>query len=247
MALVSRGVAPALLAAAFLASGCGLQGAAPAADTGGLGTVAEPALAGTALASEASPSESSGRANPYLRWAQQLGRPTGIPPRALAAYAAADVALQKEHPSCRLNWATLAGIGWVESSHGTLDGARLDDAGVAEPSIVGPTLDGRAFGRVDDTDDGRLDGDRSFDHAVGPLQFTPGSWKRWASDGDGDGRKNPQDIDDAALAAGRYLCASGVDLTSSEGWWQAVKSYNHSDEYARDVSVATTTYATRSR
>lgn len=226
---------------------CGLQAPAPPAQQAGLGAVAQPALAARVPAAESSPSQKAGTANPYLHWAEGLARRTGIPARALAAYGAADVALHEESPSCRLNWATLAGIGWVESSHGTLHGARLDENGVAHPAIIGPTLDGTSFGRVPDTDNGRFDGDPAWDHAIGPLQFTPGSWKRWAGDGDGDGAENPQDIDDAALAAGRYLCASGVDLTSSEGWSSAVASYNHSGAYVRDVSAATTAYAARSR
>lgn len=212
------------------------------------GVVAQPAVADSAADPAPVPPKVRARANPYEAWAVAMGRRTGIPARALEAYAAADVTLHREMPSCRLNWATLAGIGWVESRHGTLHGARLDRSGVAHPAIVGPALDGTPpFGRLPDTDHGRLDGDPTWDHAVGPLQFTPGTWRRWASDGDGDGVRNPQDIDDAALAAGRYLCASGGDLTSAEGWSRAVTSYNHSAAYVREVYAATEVYAQRSR
>lgn len=183
----------------------------------------------------------------YLPWAQALGPRAGIPARALAAYGAAHVQLQRESPTCRLSWSTLAGIGWVESAHGWSDNTRLGSAGQARPAIVGPVLDGsNSFGRIPDTDQGRLDGDTAWDHAVGPLQFIPSSWKRWAADGDGDGVKNPQDIDDAALAAARYLCASGADLGTSQGWVDAVMSYNHSADYVRNVNAAAETYAIRS-
>ncbi len=36
-------------------------------------------------------------------------------------------------------------------------------------------------------------------------------------------------MDDAALAAARYLCASGADLATGTGWSTAVFSYNHDD------------------
>lgn len=88
-----------------------------------------------------------------------------------------------------------------------------------------------------DTDGGALDGDVAGDRAVGPLQFLPSTWITWGSDGDGDDVRDPQDIDDAALSAARYLCDSG-DLSSSEGWTAAVFSYNHSREYVQLVFAA---------
>jgi hypothetical protein len=43
--------------------------------------------------------------------------------------------------------------------------------------------------------------------------------------------KNPDDINDSALAAASYLCASGGDLTTSAGMARAAWSYNQSDYY----------------
>lgn len=65
----------------------------------------------------------------------------------------------------------------------------------------------------------------------------------WATDADGDGRADPQDIDDTALAAGRYLCNQSRDLTTGEGWWAAVLSYNNSVSHAQQVLDAANTYA----
>jgi hypothetical protein len=88
---------------------------------------------------------------------------------------------------------------------------------------------------VRDTDAGRLDGDRRFDHAVGPMQFLPSTWAAVAVDGDADGRRNVQDIDDAALGSAVYLCAAHGDLSSRAGRVAALLRYNHSQAYAARV------------
>jgi membrane-bound lytic murein transglycosylase B len=174
----------------------------------------------------------------------QVARATGIPRRALAGYVAAAVRIEQENPACRIAWNTLAGIGSSESSHGSFAGASLDDGGVASPRILGVALDGTGGNRaIADTDGGRLDGDRTWDRAVGPLQFIPTTWAEYAADGDGDGVADPHDIDDAALAAGRYLCAAGGDLGGSRGWSNAVLTYNRSGPYARKVARTATEYA----
>jgi membrane-bound lytic murein transglycosylase B len=56
---------------------------------------------------------------------------------------------------------------------------------------------------------------------------------------------DPQDLDDASLAAGRYLCSAGGDLETSEGWVAAVRAYNHADAYVRAVYEAASAYASR--
>ena len=71
------------------------------------------------------------------------------------------------------------------------------------------------------------------------------TWTTWATDGDSDGSADPYDIDDASLAAGRYLCASGRDLSTASGWSAAIFSYNHSDDYVRSVYAAAESYAAR--
>ena len=102
--------------------------------------------------------------------------------------------------------------------------------------IVGVPLDGSGgVQAIGDTDGGRIDGDPAVDRAVGPMQFIPSTWRKWASDGNGDGLGDPQQIDDAALAAARYLCAGGRDMASASGWWAGILSYNNSTEYAQKV------------
>ncbi|MGH3994059.1 MAG: lytic murein transglycosylase, partial [Pseudonocardiaceae bacterium] len=87
----------------------------------------------------------------------------------------------------------------------------------------------------------------AYDRAVGPMQFIPSTWARWASDGDGDGQADPHDIDDAAVTAARYLCADRRDVGTARGWWAAVLSYNNSVDYAQRVFGAADAYARRSR
>src|SRR3546814_10762281 len=93
----------------------------------------------------------------------------------------------------------------------------LSDGRSSRP-ILGPALDGRpGFAAIRSTPESATwHGDSTWDHAVGPLQFIPSTWSRWAADGDGDGASDPNDIDDAAYAAGRYLCADGHRLRSEE-------------------------------
>lgn len=176
-----------------------------------------------------------------------LAERTGIPSRALAAYASAAHVLEQEQPACGVTWSTLAAIGWVESHHGNFRTAQLREDGYPSEPIIGIPLDGGPNVRaIRDTDGGRYDGDPVWDRAVGPMQFIPSTWARWGADGNGDGVADPQHIDDAALAAARYLCASGGDLTQASGWWGATLSYNRSESYARHVLEVANTYARRS-
>lgn len=178
-------------------------------------------------------------------WAERSAPATGVPARALAAYGAAERAQRAATPDCGLSWATLAGVGRVESDHGRLGRADLDADGVARPSIVGVALDGSpGVAEIPDTDAGRLDGDVEFDRAVGPMQFLPATWARYGADGDGDGVRNADDLDDAAAAAARYLCAEGRDTADGDGWWDGVLAYNRSIDYARRVWTAADRYAT---
>jgi membrane-bound lytic murein transglycosylase B len=184
--------------------------------------------------------------NPLAEWATRVASKTDIPTRALHAYAAADLTMQREAPACRISWATLAGIGRVESRHGSINGTRLQENGLPSRPIIGVPLNGSAGVRaIHDTDGGRLDGDQTWDRAVGPMQFIPGTWNRWAKRASADGQPpDPQNIDDAALTAARYLCAGGArDLGTGQGWWSAVMAYNNSVEYGQNVFSGADAYA----
>lgn len=175
-------------------------------------------------------------------WLSRVAAATGIPARALSAYAFAHISIAADQPDCGLDWTTIAAIGAIESGHGSHGSAVLDANGYAEPAIIGPALDGVRFARIDDTDDGLFDGDAMWDRAVGPMQFIPSTWVRWASDANGDDVADPNQIDDAALAAARYLCASGP-MTSPEEWRAAVYSYNHDNDYVDKVATFANQFA----
>jgi membrane-bound lytic murein transglycosylase B len=179
-------------------------------------------------------------------WATAMSAKVDIPEVALAAYGAAELRLATENPGCHLSWVALAGIGSVESNHGRFGGAVLRADGTSWPPIIGVALDGAGVGHVRDSDAGALDGDPTYDRAVGPMQFLPGTWKRWAADGDGDGVANPFSLPDAALAAGRYLCAVGGDLRQAGPWRAALWYYNRSDAYAANVTGRSHAYAAAS-
>lgn len=193
--------------------------AAPAADA------AQPAAQASA----------AGRQETADAWLSRVSAATGIPARALRAYANADLTMAKVQPTCHLPWTMLAGIGRIESDHGRYGGASLTSNGDETKPIIGVPLNGAGVADISDTDGGALDGDPVHDRAVGPMQFIPSTWRNWASDGNGDGVANPQNIDDAAMTSARYLCAGGRDLATAAGWWAAVLSYNNSVEYGQKV------------
>jgi len=177
-------------------------------------------------------------------WLRRTAAAAGLSETALGAYARAELEAPE---SCGLGWTTLAGIGWVESQHGTLGGRSLGADGHSSTPILGPALDGQgAFAAIRATPrTTTYHGDPEWDHAVGPMQFIPSTWESWAADGDGDGVQDPNDLDDAALAAADYLCAGSRDLTTGAGWTSGVLSYNNAQVYLDDVHAAATSYADR--
>ena len=175
-------------------------------------------------------------------WVASTAKATGIPPRALAAYAG--VAISFETRTCGIGWNTLAGIGEIESRHGTIFGGSIMADGSAKPPIFGIPLRGGAVANIPDSDKGAIDGDATIDRAVGPMQFIPEAWRNWHADGNADGVEDPQNIDDSTLAAAGYLCrAGGKALDTESGWRQAVLAYNGSNQYLADVIRYATGYA----
>jgi membrane-bound lytic murein transglycosylase B len=167
----------------------------------------------------------------------------GIPLTALQAYQSAAVRQNLADPGCHLPWPLLAAIGRVESDHGRFGGAVLHTDGLSAPHVIGIPLDGHGTALIRDTDKGRLDGDRVYDRAVGPMQFIPSTWAAYAVDGNSDGVADPFNIFDATAAAARYLCTAGGDLATSEGQERAVLAYNHSAAYLTAVLHLEAIYA----
>jgi len=161
---------------------------------------------------------------------------SGIPSVAVDAYVRAAGRLVTENPGCGIRWTLLAAIGRVESNHGRFGGAMLRDDGYPTKPIRGIPLDGRPnVALIPDTDGGALDGDTAYDRAVGPMQFIPSTWRSVGVDGNGDGRRDPNNLFDAAYGAARYLCDGDADLRNADARAQAVRRYNNADEYVRVV------------
>jgi len=167
-----------------------------------------------------------------------------VPTVALVAYQRAAQVIDAADAQCHLSWTLLAAIGQVESDHGQVGGSHLDPQGVASPPILGPVLDGRhGVGLIRDTDAGRLDGNRRFDRAVGPMQFLPSTWATWRITGFGDtGEPDIMNPFDAVPTAARLLCADGA-ATGTAGLHQAIFDYNHATWYVDEVLALAAEYA----
>lgn len=134
-----------------------------------------------------------------------------IPPSTRAAYERAALRYNLDGPFI------LAGVGKVETNHG-----RSKLPGVSS-------------------------GVNSYGCCAGPMQFmvsrqagcrtscysdpSKGTWEAYAVDGDGDGRLNVYDIDDAIMTGAHYLSANGAP----GDWRAALFVYNRSEAYGREV------------
>ena len=158
------------------------------------------------------------------------GSVAGIPDRVLHAYRAVDGWCPG------LRWQLLAGIGSIESGHGTSGGATTDpETGEVTPHIFGIPLDGSPG--IQALPVGKWLGWHGlagpWQQAVGPMQFLPGTFDAWAVDHDGDGVANPHDIDDAVATAANYLCGGRDGEITDER--AAAMRYNHDERYADQV------------
>ena len=160
----------------------------------------------------------------------------GIPAPALAAYQRGAQIIDAADTSCNIPWELIAAIGRVESDHGRYGGNTLTEDAVSKPGIYGIALNGKnGTQAINDTDGGQLDNDTVYDRAVGPMQFIPSTWQVVKVDADGDSKRNPQDMDDAALATAVYLCSGTDNLSTRQGQEASVFRYNHSQEYVNLV------------
>ncbi|MFC0429944.1 C40 family peptidase [Kutzneria buriramensis] len=131
-------------------------------------------------------------------------------------------------PGCTIRWSLLAGIGEVESNNA--GGRTVAPNGDVSPPIVGPVLDGSGVG-----------GNTTpmSERAQGPFQFMPSTWASVGQDGNGDGKRDPQNVYDAAAAAVVYLCGGKpADLTNPDQERAAIYRYNHSNAYVAQVMAA---------
>jgi membrane-bound lytic murein transglycosylase B len=161
-----------------------------------------------------------------------------IPATAYDAYTAASQAASGVTESCQVDWTIVAGIAQVESRHGQIDrDHQLAPDGDVVPPIRGRALDGTGGTQtIRDTDDGVLDGDPTWDRAMGPLQFIPTTWSELGRDGNGDGDADPDNLFDASLTAVAHLCLREPgDYTRRHELRRALVAYNPSGRYAEDV------------
>lgn len=161
--------------------------------------------------------------------------PLGIPGVVLDAYMHAQQVLATQEPNCHLPWWLLAGIGQEES--GQAENGDVDSNGTTLYPILGPVLNGtNGNAALPAILGGRWTGDTVWQRAVGPMQFLPSTWLEWGGTG------NPNNVYDAAIAAGKYLCAGGRDLSDPAQQAAAVFSYNHSDSYVQIVLLWANAY-----
>ena len=164
-----------------------------------------------------------------------------IPAMALSAYRNAERMMAAAYPACGVSWNLLAGIGRIESLHA--NGGATDSRGTPISPIYGPALDGTLPGNeviVQSVQSGRA----NYARALGPMQFLPGTWARYASDGDGDGKADVQNLYDSTLAAARYLCSGNLNLRNPSQVMGAILRYNNSTAYASNVLGWAAAYAT---
>lgn len=165
-----------------------------------------------------------------------------IPSAAVAAYQRAEAVLKGADKSCHLRWTLLAAIGQVVTQHGTQGGGALDAKGVMRPRFRGEPLTGKDGKRLPDSDAGKVDGDERFDRPVGPMQLAAPTWAIVGVDADGNGRRNPYDIDDASLAVGVLLCSGEDDLRQRAGRVGALKRVNADRSFIETVLAVDRTY-----
>lgn len=164
-----------------------------------------------------------------------------IPTVALNAYRNAERMMASAAPTCGMSWNLLAGIGRIESMHA--NGGATDVEGTAVKPILGPALDGTLPGN-EVIVQGRNNERVTYARAMGPMQFLPGTWSRYASDGNGDGKAEVQNLYDATLAAARYLCSGGLNMRDQSQVMTSILRYNNSVAYARNVLGWAAAYAT---
>lgn len=165
------------------------------------------------------------RPAPHIRLAPSAD---GISSVALTAYLRAATGERSASPSCRIPWELIASIGYIESDDGQIGGDHLDAQGQEASPVEGVPLDGNGVALIPDNHGG-------YARAEGPMQFLPTTWASWRSDGNGDGREDPQNMFDATAGAARYLCSGNADLSQNVNQPAVITLYNDSPIYVKNV------------
>jgi hypothetical protein len=155
------------------------------------------------------------------------------------AYLRAARRIDAAEPACGVQWWILAAIGLIESNHSR--GRTIGPTGDITPRVIGVPLDGSpGLAAIRDSDGGRLDGDTTWDRAVGPMQFIPQTWAALGVDGNDDGIADPHNVYDGAASSAVLLCRArgGQRLDSLPGLSQAAFAYNQSTAYVAAVVAA---------
>jgi hypothetical protein len=82
----------------------------------------------------------------------------------------------------------------------------------------------------------------SYAGAMGPMQFLPATFDRYAVDGDNDGFTDIMNPADAIYTAAHYLCSNGANH-GPDALYQAIWHYNHADWYVQMVLKLASLYA----
>lgn len=166
-----------------------------------------------------------------------------IPEGALAAYQRASQVMSAADTTCNLPWTLLAGVAHAETDHGATVRREVTADGALSEPYVSPPLDGRGGrGQVADTDTGSLDGDRRWDRRLGVFRVLPTTWAAVGVDADDDGVRDPQDLDDAALAVAVLLCSGDEDLAKPQEARDALRHVHDSRRFVEAAAAAADAY-----
>ncbi|WP_024877249.1 C40 family peptidase [Saccharomonospora piscinae] len=167
----------------------------------------------------------------FEEWVDDVADWLDIPRRAMYAYATATVTLADERPDCQLSWVTLAGVGRTASDHGRVAGAKVTEDGSLSKPL--DTVEVRDF----------ADEVVSAPDAAGPMQLTPAVWDKFKA-GTTEELPDIQDLDDAALTAGRAMCAQGRNLSDGDGWLGGVAALQDEPLFLHRVLATANVYGT---
>jgi cell wall-associated NlpC family hydrolase len=157
----------------------------------------------------------------------------GMSPVAADAYLEAEQWARANLPECGVDASFLAGIGKVESAHGTAGGVKLLPSGDTSAPI------------------------RDELGGQGPMHLLPSQWAGHAADGNGDGVSSADNMYDATVVTAKLLCelarelpetggtlgsptarlrvAYAFDQGSTAAYVVDANDANHGDEYAADA------------